>query len=708
MRRRCEAGSAGTCCNQPKLQAFTRYVLNMLTATGLGSGLDVNSLVSQLVSSERAVSDLQLNRQQAKLSSKFSALGTLKSSLGGFKSSLSGLNTLSSFNLKTATSSDNSIFTATASTNAIPGNYSIAVSQLATSHSLASIGFADSDETVIGSGTITIRRGTTDYVEGTDTYNSFSLNAQSAAANIVIDSSNNTLEGIMDAINDADIGIGASIINDGSGFRLLLSSQTTGAENSLEIAVSDNDSNDTDVSGLSRLAFNAAATNLEQTNSATDASFTINGLAISSASNEVSTAIPGVKLNLKQTSASAVKLSVEANTSSVLSGVNSFIAGYNSYIGTANALSSYDQENDVAAALLGDFTLRSIESQVANVVRSSVSGLSGAFTNLSELGITTTAQGTLTLDSEQFLAALADNSQQVSQMFAAIAVAEDEEIQFGSSTAETAVGTYAVEVTSAASSGNMSGASVLPDFGMGGSVVIDATNNNLTFEIDGVTTSEITLSSATYTSGEDLASELQVQLNGTQELIDANRTVSVTYESGSNSLSIVSNSLGSISSVEIVAVDANTAASLGLSIAAGVPGTDIVGSINGESATGAGNVLVGDSGTAADGLSLIIAGSTIGSRGNVTFTRGIANQLNSLVGNILVTEGALESRLDTLQDRLDDVARRRADLELRWEEVEARYSRQFNALDSLLAGLENTSNYLEQQFDNLLKPNFNG
>lgn len=677
----------------------------MITATGLGSGLDVGGLVSQLVESERAVSDLQLNRQEIKLSSKFSALGVLKGRLGEFKSALSGLNTLSSFGQKTATSADNSVFTATASADALPGNYSIEVSQLATPHSLASVSFADSNETAIGAGTITIRRGTTDYVVGTDTYNSFTLNPDSTAANITIDNSNNTLEGVMTAINDADIGISASIINDGTGFRLLLSSETTGAENSLEISVSDDDSNNTDILGLSSLAFNAAASNLEQTNSAADADFTINGLSISSASNEVNSTIPGVSLSLKQISTGPVALNIEANTTSVLSGVSSFIAGYNGYVTTANSLSNYDQENDVAAALLGDFTLRSIGGQVDSVIRSSVAELSGAFTNLSELGITTSDSGTLLLDSEEFMAALSDNPQRVSQMFAAIAVAEDEDINFNSSSAATAAGTYAINVSSLASAGVMNGGSVLPDFGMGGSVVIDATNNNLSFEIDGITTSEITLSSATYTSGEDLAAELQVQLNGTQELLDANRSVSVSYESGSNRLSIVSDSLGSTSTVNILAVDSSTAASLGFTVSNGVAGTDIVGTINGESATGAGNVLIGDSGTAAEGLSLTILGTATGSRGNVTFTRGVANQLDSLLGNILDEDGALESRLESLQGGIDDIAARREDLELRWEEIETRYTRQFNALDALLSGLENTSSFLEQQFDNLLKPN---
>ena len=168
----------------------------MITATGLGSGLDVGSLVSQLVASERSVSDLQLTRQETKLTSKFSALGSLKGSLGGFKATVSGLNTLSSFTTNKATSSDSSVFTATAGSTALASDYSIAVSQLATSHSLASVSFADSDETVVGTGTITIRRGTTDYVVGSDTYNSFTPDAESTTEDIIIDSSNNTLEGV--------------------------------------------------------------------------------------------------------------------------------------------------------------------------------------------------------------------------------------------------------------------------------------------------------------------------------------------------------------------------------------------------------------------------------------------------------------------------------------------------------------------------------
>ena len=679
----------------------------MLTATGLGSGLDIKSLVEQLVASERAGSDLQLNRQEARLNSKFSALGSLKGALGGFKSSMSALQNLNSFNARTATSADITAFTATASSSAVANNYSISVTQLASSHSLASSGFVDSDETAIGTGTLTIRRGTTDYVTGTDTYNSFSLNPDSTAATITIDNTNNTLDGIMNAINDANIGISAAIINDGTGYRLLMTSDVTGAKNSLEISVTDDDANNTDNLGLSRLAFNASATHLQQTAAAQDANFSINGLAVTSASNTVTSAIPGVTLTLKKLTTAATDLSVKADFSKVISGVNSFIAGYNSYISTANTLSKYDAENDVPAALVGDFTLRSISGQISSILRNAVAGLSGDITNLSELGITTTSSGTLVLNSTKLNTALASNAQNVTQMFAAIGVPTDEDVLFSSASANTVVGNYAVNISTLASSGFKTSGAVLPDFDGGGSVLIDSDNDNLTFEIDGIDAGAITLTAGVYNSGTDLANEIQVQLNGSSALQAAGRAVQVSYDSDSNSFTVTSPSLGSASTVNITSVDTNSAASLGFSVSSGTAGNNVAGTIGGIAAVGTGNVLIGAAGSDSEGLSLTISGAASGDRGTVNFSRGLANQLGSLLDDLLEVDGALESRIDSFKDRIDDVAKRREDLELRWAAVEARYSKQFNALDSLLASLESTSGYLSNQFENLLKPNVN-
>lgn len=677
----------------------------MITATGLGSGLDISGLVDQLVAAERAGSDLQLSRQQSRYNAKFSALGSLKSALSTFQSSLSSINTLSNYSKNTATSSDKSVLTVSANSDAIANVYSMEVSQLASSHGLASGTFADTDETAVGTGSLTIRFGNTDYDAGTDTYNSFTLNADKSAATIDIDSSNNTLEGIMTAINDADIGVSASIVNDGSGFRLLMRSQDTGEANSLEIAVSDDDGNDTDGSGLSQLAFNASATHMEQTAAAEDAQFSINGLAVSNATNSVDSAIPGVSMTLKKVSESPVTLTVGQDTGAVTNSIKNFVAGYNKFVSTANALSAYDAENDVPSALVGDFTLRSIEGQVDRILRSTPEGFSGAIGTLAELGISTSSSGTLEFDESRFMEVWEESPDDVMKMFAAYGTPSDENISFNGASDATVTGDYAVEITTLASYGYHTGASVLPDFGGGGSLVIDSDNNNLSLEIDSIDIGEITLTAATYTTGDDLAGELQAQINGTTAMREADKTVTVSYDSASDSFTITSDVIGSTSAVNILAVDTNTAAQLGFSVGSGVDGVDVEGTIDGVAAKGAGDVLIAEEGSDAEGLSLVIGGTTTGSRGDISFTRGVTSQFDQLLESLLAEEGALTERIDSYQDRLDDVEERREELELRWEKVRARYADQFNALDTLMGQLQNTSNYLEGQLANLPKPN---
>ncbi len=680
----------------------------MITAQGLGSGLDISGLVNQLVAAERAGSDLQLSRQQSRYTSKFSALGSLKGALSSFQSSLANVNDLSKYSKFTASSGDISVLSATTTSAAVPNTYNIHVDQLAESHSLASPGVVDTDETAVGTGSITIRFGTTDYVSGTDTYNSFDLNAEKSAATIEIDSSNNTLEGIMGAINSADVGVSASIVNDGTGYRLLLSSDDTGIANSLEIAVDDDDGIDTDSSGLSIFAFNASATNMEQTSEASDAEFRVNGLAVTNSTNSVSAAIPGVNMTFKKVSADPVKLTIAQDTNTIKSAIDSFVGGYNTFISTANALSAYDAEKDIPSALLGDFTLRSIESQVSNILRSPVPGFSGDINSLAELGISTSSSGTLSFDQTKFMEVWDEYPNDVIKMFAAFGTPEDADISFDGSTNATVVGEYAVEITTLATYGYHTGAAVLPDFGGGGSVVIDDDNNNLTLEIDGIELEEITLTAGTYTAGQDLANELQAQINGTTAMRDAGKTISVTYDSGSDTFTITSGVIGSTSAVNVLAVDTNTAAELGFSVADGVDGVDVEGTIGGVAATGAGRLLIAADDTDAEGLSLTIDGGSTGSRGNVNFTRGISSQFDKLFADLLDEEGALTQRIDSYQDRIDAVAEKKEELELRWEKVRERYTRQFNALDTLMGQLQSTSSYLEQQLAALPKPNSTG
>ena len=267
-----------------------------LTSSGIGSGLDIETLVTQLVAAERAPTENRLISQSGQYQGQISAFGALKGALSGLQKSLSTLQSLPIYHGRNAAVADQSVLGAIASSTAVPGTYAIEVSQLAKAHSLASGSYTATTE-VVGEGTLSFRFGTTDYTgptPGPESYNGFTLNGDKAAASITIDSSNNTLAGIRDAVNDADIGVNASIINDGSGFRLLFASEDTGAANSLEISVAESGP-----AGLSALEFNASSTSLSQTVVGEDAIASINGLQVTSASNTVSGAVGGVDLMLK-------------------------------------------------------------------------------------------------------------------------------------------------------------------------------------------------------------------------------------------------------------------------------------------------------------------------------------------------------------------------------------------------------------------------
>jgi len=404
----------------------------MITAAGVGSGLDIESLVTQLIAAERAPVENRILRRDAQITAELSAFGTFKSALSTFQNNLGDLNVLSNFGRRTGVSSDADILEATSNGTAVSGSYDVSVTQLAKSHSLASGAYSASDD-VVGTGTLTIRFGTTDYTPpdpGPEAYNSFTVNPERGVATITLDSSNNTLEGVRDAITATNIGVNATIVNDGSGFRLLLSSDQTGLENSIEIAVDDTgDGNSLDDAGLSRLAFNADATNLAQTVAAQDASFTVNGLSISTPENVASGVIEGIDLTLKAvTGASPVTVSVDEDVDALKEIVTTFVNGFNGFVQTTNALTAFDVASGTSAPLQGDFSVRSIVGQVRQVLTNAVEGFDGPFSNLSELGISTQLDGTLAIDDAQLTSVLTENYDDVVGLFAAVGLPSDSSV----------------------------------------------------------------------------------------------------------------------------------------------------------------------------------------------------------------------------------------------------------------------------------------
>jgi len=664
-----------------------------ITSTGLGSGIQVSQLVSQLVQAEGTPALTRLARQEADIQARISSLGNFKSALSAFRDSLSTLKSLSSFQKISANSGDATLFTASAEAGADLGSYRIEVKQLAQSHALASKQFTSAAD-VVGTGTLTIKFGATVYDSGTDTYTSFAQNADKGTLTLTIDSTNNTLTGIRDAINKANAGVTAAIINDGSGYRLVLNSTDSGAKNSLQVAVSgDSAGTDTDTDGLSALAFNSAATNLDQTQAAQDAKVAINGLDVLSSSNTVKDALKGVTLNLLQAQlGKQVGLTVSQNNADVSKGVDGFVKAYNELAKIVKSLAGYDAAKKQGGILQGDATLRGAMSQLRSEMSTMVQGLTGSVRALTDLGIRTQADGTLSLDSGKLNNALSSDRNAVAALFAVLGRPSDTAVTYVSSTSSTVTGDYALNVTQTATQGLLNGAAAA-------SFVVDGNNDTFKIKVDGVQSGTLTLTQSAGYTGATLAAELQSRINGDSALKAAGAAVVVSYDSGANRFVFQSKSYGSASKVEITEVDTSSAATLGLAVAAGTDGVDVAGTIDGQTATGKAQELTGTGGNS-DGLKVSVTGST-GYRGTVNFTRGLIEKLDKVLAGLLDSTGTISSKTQGLAKTLESINDKREELDRRMADLEERLLKKFNAMDSLVGRFQALGSRLTQQLATL-------
>ncbi len=665
-----------------------------ITSAGIGSGLDVNGLLEQIVAAERAPTENRINRREADYSAKLTALGSFKGALSSFQSSLSSLKLEATFNTKTATAVNPDLVSITTTSIAQPGSYSLEVANLAQSQSLAAASVAELTD-VIGTGTLTFRFGTTDYDAGTSTYNSFTENTDRAAQTVTIDNSNNTIEGVRDAINNADIGVSASIVNDGSGYRLLLTSDQQGFDNSLEITVDEGATaaENLDTTGLSQLAFNINAANMSQTQAAQDAEIFVNGLQVFREKNVIGDAIPGLNLTLLSADpGKPTQINVSQDNSQVESNISDFVDAYNELVTTLNGLSSLNTDTGEAGVLLGDTTSQSIIRQIRNTLVKSIN-TGGDFTTLSSIGITTQRDGSLKLDGAALSDALSSNFDSVAKLFYASGVPSLSSVKYINGSPSTQEGNYGVSVSSLATQGVLSGSSVA------GPITIDSSNDSLSLIVDGVSSGTVSLTQASYTDMSVLAQEIENRINASSALQDAGVGVSVAYET--DRFVITSSRYGSDSSVSVSLANA----ALGLDAnASETSGSDIVGSIGGLPATGSGQRLTGTG--AASGMVLEITGTQTGRLGTVSYSNGMAGNLDSLISRFLADDGLLTTRIDRINEDIGDLADDRLALDKRVAAVEARFRSQFTALDVLMGQLNVTSNFLEQQLSSL--GNLNG
>ncbi len=386
-----------------------------ITSTGLGSGLDINKLVSQLVAAEAAPATNRLNRREGRLQTELSSIGTLKSALSEFKSSLASMGNASRYDALKATVGDSSLFTATVSSIATPANYNIEVKNLAKTHSLAFTAGVDDAKAAFGGGTLSIQFGSYS-AEG------FTANAENKGGDITI-AAGSSLTDIAVKINEAKLGVSASVVKNGDVYQLALNSSFTGASNSLQISVGG------DISGqLADLAYDPSdpdIVGLTETQPAKDAEVVINGLTITNATDTFSSAITGVTINLKSAKpGTTTQLGVARDPAAASGAVQSFVEGYNKLLETVKSLTSFNAQTQQGGPLSSDAGTRAISAQLQRLLGETVGGPS-AFRSLSSVGISTQRDGTLTLDSGKLQAALDADRPGVIRLFAGTEATED-------------------------------------------------------------------------------------------------------------------------------------------------------------------------------------------------------------------------------------------------------------------------------------------
>lgn len=363
-----------------------------ISVGGLMSGLDTESIVSQLMALEQQPIFL-LQQKEAAYQAKISAFGSLKGGLSALQSTVTALKDADSFISINATSGNTDVLTLSASQDAEPGQHQVVVSALAQAQQVRSAAFTGRDE-VVGTGTLTIQVGA-----GT-------------SFDIVIDSEHETLAGIATAINEAETDVAAGVIHDGNGnYYLTLSSSETGLDNTISFSLQD-------AGGLSSLYTDPIAQVLTETQAAANAEVTVNGIAVERSGNIIDDLIPGLTLTLQQADpGNPFLINVSRNLSSATGKIQAFIEKYNSLVDTLSELQDYDPETGAAGILQGDSAARFVGSKLSDLLYAEVDGVADEVNSLSRLGVEVDRDGKLSLDTSVLTTALEEHREDVVNFF---------------------------------------------------------------------------------------------------------------------------------------------------------------------------------------------------------------------------------------------------------------------------------------------------
>ena len=382
-----------------------------ITSLGVGSGLDLNTIVTQLVSLERRpLQQMQSNANA--LNSKVSLYGKISSLFSSLKDASNKLTDPSLWQSTKVTSSDANTVSVSASAGAATGNYAVAVQALAGNQTLAAGTALSAATDLVGAGTLTLQSGRWNSDQSAFTPRSGSaLDIEVSAAD--------TLQSLRDKINSAGAGVTASLVTDANGVRLTVRSDASGVANGFRLSVADGDGNSADSAGLSRFAYDppGGVAGMDLKKAAANAAATVNGIPVESATNEISGAIDGLTLTLRGiTTGTPVNLSATRDRDAVVAGIKTFADAYNSLAGYLGEQTKYDATSKVGGPLQGEAAANSMQSQLRSIINAS-SGASSVYSRLSDVGLQVQRDGTLKIDDAKLTAA-SNNPAELKKAFA--------------------------------------------------------------------------------------------------------------------------------------------------------------------------------------------------------------------------------------------------------------------------------------------------
>lgn len=651
------------------------------TIDGLVSGIDTQSVIDGLLEVSQSQID-RLKSNKSEIVAKQTAFNGIEAQLVSLRGKLSSLGRSQNNVLegKIASSSDEDILQVSADSDAINGNYSVTVNSLAATHQIASSVFESADSQIT-EGTLSIQVG------------------NGSEATVTIDSSNNSVQGLVDAINATTEDAFASLVTDSNGTRVLLTGRQSGAEQTIQIT---NNLGPTS-GGATQPDFSGDPVQV-----AADASIQIGSgsgaITVNSASNQFEGVLEGLTINVTSANPSKpVNIGVSNNIEASTDAIEGFVDAFNSLMDFIDSQSRFDAESQQAGRLLGNRNVQSIQNEIRNKLVFSVAGIDSNLNQLSAIGLKFNDSGKIFIDSAQLNKVLSgqvdgvDNGD-VKRLFSLDGQSTNSGVEFllGSTKTQSTGSAIEVDITQAAERAVIDAGTSLA-----ASTVIDSSNNTFAITVNGKESGTLQLAEGTYSQTE-LAEHLESVINNAPDF--SGQSVSASVVNGN--LRVQSDQYGLQS--EVAVLSGTALADLGLTTSDSDTGQDVVGRfiIDGEieEAVGSGRLLIGsaDNANSADLQVRVTLNSnqvTSGIESEVTITRGFASQLDQIIGDMLdPVTGKIKTVKDSFDEQIESI-----DLSIdNTEELIQLKSEQliaeFIAMEQALSSLQNTSSILLSQF----------